>query len=45
MCTACGEFVLARQEGDSIALTSEECPACGGRRFKHNGTGEYLRTD
>ena len=45
MCRACGEFVQALPEDDGLVPLREACPRCGEAEFKHNGSGEIIRTD
>lgn len=44
MCRACGEFVPAIRDGESLFPTKDECPECGGQVFSDNETDEIVRT-
>lgn len=45
MCRACGAFVPATKGDVGWVTTPDECPDCGGREFKHNGTDTVVRTE
>lgn len=44
MCLSCGEFVQAVEENGQLVPLNDECPACGGRKFKDNATETVLTT-
>lgn len=45
MCTDCGEFVLAKVEGDSTIPVADACPTCGGTTFVDGPTDESAEAD
>lgn len=44
MCRACGSFVIAVKDGESLIPTKEECPECGGTEFKDNDSDRTIQT-
>jgi predicted nucleic acid-binding Zn-ribbon protein len=45
MCLSCGEFVRAFKRDDKLVPRNDECPDCGGRKFKDNATETVITTD
>jgi predicted nucleic acid-binding Zn-ribbon protein len=45
MCRSCGEFVTARSEDGSLRPLADECPDCGGQKFKDVHTDETFEVD
>jgi predicted nucleic acid-binding Zn-ribbon protein len=45
MCCRCGEFISAVEKNGSYDPIADECPDCGGQKFKDNETETVIRTD
>ena len=45
MCRACGEFVPATRDGETLAPISDTCPECDGTEFKDLDSGDTIQTD
>lgn len=45
MCRACGEFVQAFLDDDTLVPRIDDCPSCGGTEFKDVHSDQIVYTD